>query len=331
MAEAASHHNPDIELALITDLPEQHSSFPGKLIEYRSSEINPWINKFVSKRREIEEIAGGYWLYTLERIFALRAILPVLEDQIFIHVESDVYMNISEYSAQQIARQLNALAVPRFSADRGIASIMIAPSRDCLITGLNDLQDLLLSDSSIDNDMTLLGLALNNQILAELPTNPTKPLLILGCNDQEIRVLFDGAALGQYLLGQDPFHTDGRRISGYINQETDFDASGFKYALRQSQQSPTESLYINENEILNIHVHSKMVLPPISSNAEIWIQAIGEANGTLQRKYGDYTEDTIHSQKISVVNRIRIAKRRGLFVSALNAISRRVHDLKDPK
>lgn len=324
MAENARHHNSNIELALITDKPELHTQFPGGLITYQSLEVNPWLQKFVSRRREIKDIAGGYWLHTLERIFALRAVLPLMEDQVFVHIESDVYMNMSEYSAHQIATKLNSLAVPRFSADRGIASIMISPSRSLLISGLNELQEILISEPTIDNDMSLLGYALNSRKLEELPTNPTRPMTILGKNREELKVVFDGAALGQYLLGQDPFHTGGKRISGFVNRDTDFNSSGYTYSIQKSQQSQTESIFINEVEILNIHVHSKMVLPPISSQEGVWSQAIGEANGTVQRKLGDYTPDVIHTQPINLLNRMRIAKRQGLVKAIVNALTRRI-------
>ena len=84
------------------------------------------------------------------------------------------------------------------------------------------------------------------------------------------KVVFDGAALGQYLFGQDPFHTNGQRISGFVNQETDFDASEFTYSIRTSQNSGIETAYIDDVEILNLHIHSKLELPPIGDRVQLW-------------------------------------------------------------
>ncbi len=319
MANIAQHHNSSIDLVLVTDKPELHAQFPGRLVDYKRSEINPWMKKFISKRREITDIAGGYWLHTLERIFALRAVIPYVNNQVFIHIESDVYFSMSEKAVEVAATKLSSLAVPRFSETRGIASIMISPSKQKLIEGLDNLQKILEGNPRIDNDMLLLGTALNSGILEELPTNPRKNMVL-----SDSKVVFDGAALGQYLFGQDPFHTNGQRISGFVNQETDFDASEFTYSIRTSQNSGIETAYIDDVEILNLHIHSKLELPPISASQGIWKTAIAEANGLIARTPDAFRADVIHTKKISFINRIRIASRRGLIMSLLNYAKKKI-------
>jgi hypothetical protein len=324
MAGAAIHHNPNLELALITDHPELHGEFPGNLTYYSRDTSNPWLREFIAKRREIKEIAGGYWLHTLERIFALNAILPDLGDRVLIHIESDVYLNLSDQLIRNISENLSKVAVPRFSSTRGIASILIAPSADILREGLDKLGSLLMNDSSIDSDMILLGKALNLDIFQEVQTNPSMPMVTNDEKGVESRYIFDAAAIGQYLFGQDPFHTDGQRISGFINPDAPFNPTKYRYSILESQQSKSQAIFMDNIEVINLHIHSKLSLPPISRLEPIWTRATQEANGSIERTTDAFKPDLIHTQSISLLNRLRIARRNGLVRSLIRAAHKRI-------
>jgi hypothetical protein len=59
-----------------------------------------------------------------------------------------------------------------------------------------------------------------------------------------------------------------------------------------------------------IHIHSKRRIEPYDWAQ--WQIVMDEANGLLQRSFGEYSEDVIHSRKVSTRDRIRMARKRGI-------------------
>jgi hypothetical protein len=324
MAKIAQHHSTSAQVVLVTDKPELHPHFPGGIVEYIRKTHNPWFDSFAKRRKELSEIAGGYWSHTLERLFALTAVYEVMGDSMMVHVESDVYLNLERETLSGITRDKSRILVPRYSSELGIASVLIVRDRNVLRDGLTELQRILIEDVDLNNDMNLLGAALKLGVVEELPSNPNFPIVLEKRDLGQAKFIFDGAALGQYFFGQDPFHTDGRRISGYVNADAKFDSSGFHYEIRKSYQNKQNVLFVNDVEVLNLHVHSKLKLSPADIKDLIWERSVKEANHQIDRKQDDFRPDVIHTQQISFVNRFRIARRRGFLISTVKAIHRRV-------
>lgn len=324
MAIAATYHNPKAIAVLITDAPELHKEFPGKIVHYSRERHNPWINKYIAKRKEISQIAGGYWLYTTERLFALNALTELDDEIAIIHLESDVYLNLNQDVTGKILSLLHKPAIPRYTKELGIASILVSPDLQKLLMALEELERALRENPQIDNDMHLLGHALNFGIFQELETNPNQPAQFIDEQGLMHKYVYDAAAIGQYLFGQDPFHTEGRRISGYLNPNSKFDASEFTYSIRSIESTGQELLFIDEVEVVNLHIHSKLKLPIISSQSPIWSQALKEANGQIERAADDYQSNLIHTQPISILNRFRLARKRGFSTSLYRHIKKRV-------
>jgi hypothetical protein len=324
MAIAAVHHNPEAMAVLITDAPDLHKEFPGRIVEYSRARHNPWINKYIAKRKEISQIAGGYWLYTTERLFALNALTEIDDEISIIHLESDVYLNLNQDVMDSILTLLHKPAIPRYTNELGIASILISPDLHKLLKALKALEQALSENPEIDNDMHLLGHALNSGIFQELETNPNQPAQFIDEQGLIHNYVYDAAAIGQYLFGQDPFHTEGRRISGYINPNSKFNASEFAYSIRLIESTGKESLFIDEVEVVNLHIHSKLKLPIISSHSPIWQKALNEANRRIERTPDDYQPNLIHTQPISIVNRLRLARKRGFFKSLNSFLLKKV-------
>ncbi len=324
MAKIAYHHSESARVVLITNEPGLHPYFPGEIVEYVRQIHNPWFDSFAKRRKELSEIAGGYWSHTLERLFALTAVYEVMGDSMLVHVESDVYLNLEQKTLSEITRNKSRILVPRYSSELGIASVLLARDRNVLSDGLNELKRILVEDDDLSNDMNLLGAALNLGVLEELPSDPNYPIVIEKKASGQAKFIFDGAALGQYFFGQDPFHTNGRRISGHVNPDAKFDSSKFHYEIRKSYQNNQNSLFVNGIEVLNLHVHSKLKLVPAAIKDEIWGRSLKEANHQINRKPDDFRPDVIHTQQISFVNRFRVARRHGLLISTFKALRRRL-------
>jgi hypothetical protein len=325
MAELATQRLADSKVFLITDHPNDWVTFPGKVISYSRKDRSNYLTSLIRKNPELEQIAGGYWLYSLERLFALQKIYEyVRSDEVVLHYESDVLLLLNESDFDLMVQVCSKCACPRFSKERGIASLFFIPNHYELSSFLNSLKQILSRKNFPTNDMELLGLCLNENIVDELPSLPndswTKPT--------GEKIVFDGAAYGQYLFGQDPFHTGGRRISGFQNPDFAIELSQLNWKISDVLDSENKSLaYAYKQEqyrVLNLHLHSKIRVGAIDSGSALWAQAINEANGKTHRVPGELEENLIHTQKITIVNRLRIARRKGLSKSIAEYFMRRV-------
>ena len=318
-----------IHKVLITDEERSMLQFDGKVVVH--DELSRAGKALLEERPFYSRVASGYWLNTYERLFALRAIadLRELTPMPIVHLESDVLPIFNSVDIEFLCNNFKKVAIPRFSEDRGIGSFMFAPNLGILLDTLDELEELTIKNRDwIENDMELLGLALNNGILEELPSHPSdyeKAAYNLVDNE---RVLFDGAAFGQYLFGQDPFHQAGMRYSGYENPSyvlrTKIDSMLWKLESNQSESTLIVEFENIRYRIANIHVHSKEIIPPISAGDVRWQRAIDEANGNIARKREPSTVSSPHTNKLGLAVRLQIARKKGLSRTLFNYVKKRL-------
>ena len=325
MAELATKRLDDSKVFLITDHPDDWATFPGKVIGYSRREQNNYVASLIRKYPELEKIAGGYWLYSLERLSALQKVYDHIGfDEPVLHFESDVLLLLTDSDFELMVDNCLQCACPRFSKNRGIASLFFIPSFLELSSFLNSMQEILSRKNSPTNDMELLGICLNESIVIELPSLPTESWK----KATGEKVIFDGAAYGQYLFGQDPFHTEGRRISGFQNPDFPLELARLRWKVSEERDSESESIMYTHNSddyrILNLHLHSKVQTGAVSIRNPLWVQAIDEANGNRERVPGEAETNLIHTQRISFVNRFRIARRKGFINSSGRYVIRRL-------
>lgn len=313
MAIIAKHYLSEAELVLITDQLHLWQDFPGKVIEYKRIHRSAEFQRFVRRNRELEGMAGGYWLYTLERLFALRLLASTSTPGVpIIHLESDVYSLLDSDALALLSKKINKTSVPRFSKTRGIASIVFSPNSEQLIADLLVLENILIRDKGLYNDMDLLGAGLNQGVLTELPTIPEKSIDGL---------IFDAAAIGQYLFGIDPLHTNGGINTGYINPDYDFDIQEGDFSAIPNQHSSDDYRLIwrvdyQSIRILNLHIHSKLKPPLVRPTDSIWNQVISSANTGISVSLGSGIRDEIHVKHVGILNKIRFARKIGFVRQA---------------
>lgn len=328
MAQVAKAMIENARIILITDFPQSWTEFPGEVLEYKERNRHEFILKFASRYPELEGIAGGYWLYTLERLFALTIAYDAIPaETAFVHLESDVALLMNQDDFELLVEKSKRTACPRHSEKRGIASVFFVPNQSELELTLEYFTKILNGPKGPTNDMDLLGMCLNSNLLDELPTKPWDAWQ----NIQGEYLVFDGAAYGQYLFGQDPFHTDGRRISGFVNPDFPINLEKTKWAIEEQDNLRSPGLTYNfegqQIRVLNLHVHSKISLLSPSMSDSDWYKAINEANGSIARIADPYQQNKIHTGKISTINRFRLARRRGLAKTAFSALTKRIKRL----
>jgi hypothetical protein len=211
--------------------------------------------------------------------------------------------------------------VPRFSRERGIASLLYASTIKELEAFLEKAQTLIDSDSKLVNDMNLLGQMLNANEVGELPSGRNLNHLVI---NSEMNVVFDGAAIGQYLLGQDPLHTNNRVVSGFQNPDFPDWLSSRTWGIQKLKDLDfiVSKSAMDRYFVATIHVHSKQIVPRLSSENTFWKQVIAEANNESPRYIGPLIEDKLHSARLNLLTRIRIARKKGLIKVLVDRLKR---------
>jgi len=309
-AKLAIQNNKDSEVVLLTDFPKLHEDFSGRVIHYERNKEFSGLLRFKQKNQAYSSVAGGYWLYSLERIFALNELNKAYgENRPVIHLESD---NLALFTKEAIEFCLNRIkktSVVRYSSDDGIASILISPSLKTLLADLEQLSKMLFINPTTRSDMSLLGEALNSGVFGELPSLPHENWKLP--EESETYLVFDGAAIGQYLFGLDPVHTENRQISGYINDSYPLPLNKAFWTLDNNQRHQLK-ISLQEKTLIpmNLHVHSKILINRPDASDEDWKRYISEANNFLKRRESEEVPDYIHTGKISINNRIRLKIKR---------------------
>ena len=305
---------------LITDTPTSWQDFPGDVIDCTLYPRNDSINRLVKRFPERDQISGSYWVFTLERLFVLE-ILNYLypADTPILHIESDCYSLVDSQIYSELLTRCNRVAVPRYSDSQGIASVLFAPTISLLLSTLSAFEGIIDNSKIWLGDMNLLGIGLNSGLLNELPTRLADgwDLIIEDCEEIEQKIVFDGLAIGQYLLGQDPYHTDGYAIAGHINEYFLDHIDKWSWSISSAKRDQRPYLFANDNKmtyrIANIHVHSKILVPPLENDDQTWKAIIATANGILQPVPLLMPDNQIHSRRISNLNKFRFARRNGLI------------------
>lgn len=305
MAIGASKCMEEVSLVLVTDHAEKFTDFPGEIMEYSNLFRPKQFQVFMKNNKELEGISGGYWLYTLERFFALKQIAETLPKEIpVLHFESDVYSFLNGQDISELSNFYQGVAVPRIDQNTGIASIMFAPNQEKLTNCMTELLSVLSENPSIKSDMALLGRALNLGIIEELWSRPGTLL-----RENQPKIILDGAELGQYFFGADPLHTGGKLQTGFIGNGTELKFDEMKFSLEGTPKSLYVE-YLNEKTKVGcIHNHAKRILTNPDDDPQTWIQLLKEANRETPRIVEVAPTDLIHTKKVSILNRLRRAKK----------------------
>ena len=314
-AENAISLNLNVRVLLLTDSTEK--GFPGEIVAVDNGQLQRMIAPYLERFPEIKEFEGGYWEKTLTRLLALSYLKNSIDERSAVfHLESDVLMAIPFELILSIISSEYESSLPLYPrlGNKGIGSIIYFPDFSAISTFINHSAMLINSSKQKINDMELLGYALENNWAAELPSFPRGKNKST-CKHNSKFLLFDGAAVGQYLLGVNPIHTNGIIVSGYKNPYAEIDFSDVKWEVSNFPGSkfPTIKLVYMENIyfMANLHVHSKELLSQISLTSDEWKRIIYEANGgtRLERKIAlassKKTKLTFRTKYI-IVKRIKI-------------------------
>lgn len=248
-----------IEVVLITskDGPASIKNIRG--IEHFEYQSRPEVRELINSLEHNEKFRSGFWFFSLERIYALRDWCESNSVENFLHIESDILL-MSDFPFEKIS-QLNKLAWTQHNLNADVATFLYAPNLDAITWLTEKISEIIRKDSRT-TDMSALS-KISHVYPAKVEILPSIPPddFTKGIELERIKYfggVFDPAAYGMWLSGQDPRNNLGI-IRKYISlSESDVQPSLYKYKC-----SPLGTLQIRrgnmQTSLFNLHLHNKRV------------------------------------------------------------------------
>ncbi|MCA9770365.1 hypothetical protein KC460_03275 [Candidatus Dependentiae bacterium] len=217
----------------------------------------------------------GFWLHATERFYYLHEFMEQYQKKHVFHLESDnmLYANLQKILPVFTTHYTEKIGATFDNDARCIPGFMY-------ISGVGVLYDLisfmLQKTESAYNDMRIISLFKNEfpEHIKQLPitckqyakdrqlkskkNHCTKNPKHYYQHYDEFEGIFDAAALGQYLGGQDP--RNGPCQPGFINESCLFDPSHFSFIWQKDRHERNVPYLVYKNKkykIINLHIHSK--------------------------------------------------------------------------
>jgi hypothetical protein len=321
---------PSYRTVLITDqpvgrFPEVRSGHPTFEVVDIASVVSPEQRRAL--RLNLSE-AGfnlrfrrGYWERVFLRFLAIENFARSLPgEEPALHLESDVASFVTaEVVAAALSRTEAPALIPMIDASNACPSIMIGRTA----ADLAELAGYVIREFGANrglSDMQVLARGVAEGLAAQLPTSPNaseqllrvSPLLADGGVGElvDARVVFDAAAVGQYLFGIDPRNNRGVLIAGYRETRGGLDP-GLWAGWHLAMSSDGNVWVAFESDGITgvlalIHIHAKMIIPLPPGPSAFWLSVLDVAN----RKTGPRAEvQAFHYTHYAISESVRMMRR----------------------
>ncbi len=282
---------PDFETFLIVDRKMKQAPKGVTILNVDSLVENAEVRKICASLSNLgidPKWRGGYWPKVFLRFSALRALMTKVEsDKLSLQLESDILSAITPALIEPIDRLIGtACGIPFIDSNTGGPGVMFAAKPSILSEVCQFVLDQLNSGMET-SDMKALALAKRDGLVMEMPSVPGGDALRMGIwLGQEYftaEVLFDAAAVGQFLFGIDPRNNGGVLIPGYRERRGDIDPGLWRdWSIVECEDGTQRVACLTESGpvvFANLHIHSKQALPPIDKEDQFWSRVIRIANG----------------------------------------------------
>jgi hypothetical protein len=235
--------------------------------------FNSYKDVVSSKFGSLSGFRDGFWVSTTARFYYIRGLMEMFSLENVFHIENDIMLyetfdSIYEYICKKNSvDKIKNICMVEDAPGRVIPSILFFPT----VTTLNNLTQFITNELSYTdkflNDMDILGKYTDRLCLSILPDE----------NEREnMRLVFDGAALGQYLGGVDYRNLPNGKEElvqydnpsrGFINETAIVNASDYEFGkskvlsdgLRVPITIPVLCKNRSLSKIVNLHIHSKQL------------------------------------------------------------------------
>ena len=262
------------------------NNYDQKFEEYKTAITNKYQN--------LSEFRDGFWISTTSRFYYISQLMQLFKLSNVFHIENDIMMyesfnNLYKYIQQEFdLKEINEICMIKDSPNRVIPSLLFFPNIYSISKLIYFMTNTFKNSKNFVNDMNLLG-TFSDQI--NLPIDIT--------HDSKTNIIFDGAALGQYLGGVDfkniPNSSDllvqfNNPTKGFINETSIIKPNKFTFINRKVIfdhinipitvplcTNPEINNIHNKiilNRIANLHIHSKQLNEFSSINNLIYKEII---------------------------------------------------------
>lgn len=199
---------------------------------------------------------NGFWMLASLRFFYIYALMKKYDLEDCIHIENDVLLY---YDINLLREKLdrNYMYIPFDTFQRNIASIMYIPNHS-VFKDILDHYDMNKNDmDNFANIKTNLRLIQNFPIFVSdlARTNEEK---FVSENFDKFHIIFDAAAMGQYIGGVDPRNMPGD-TSGFVNEKCVIKYDKYQFIWEYQDNIKRPFILLNERKIpiFNLHIHCK--------------------------------------------------------------------------
>jgi hypothetical protein len=208
---------------------------------------------------------NGFWELTSKRFFYIYSLMKSYNLKDVIHIENDVLVYYNCNSLLELLDK-NKIYFPIDSYKRAVASIMYIPNQ-VIFGSILSKYDINQSDMlNFARIQKLIPNAFENFPIGFREMNFSSEQQHVTRLFDTFKIIFDGAAIGQYLGGIDPRNTPGNTI-GFISKECVIKYNTYQFIwnnINKNGNKPYLSYRGNIIPIFNLHVHSKKLINFVS-------------------------------------------------------------------
>ena len=215
------------------------------------------------KYSNIGEFRDGFWVTTTMRFFYLQAFMNIFQMENCFHIENDIMMYESfndimndVYQEHGVKYTLTKIWMVQDSPQRVVPSLLFVPNQNCIDNLTEFIGETLEASPYFVNDMDILGRFPDKLVLRIIP------------KESGYSIVYDGAAIGQYVGGIDN-RNNNTSIStvGFINETSVFKPDTCEFSRRSVKTDehivPIKTLVGLSKQsrqlfsVANAHVHCK--------------------------------------------------------------------------
>ena len=249
-------NNNDITVITNKEFFDKLNNYQVTLIDY--NELSD--NNFNFNSQLDKNFRNGFWHFCSLRLFYVYSYIKQYNLENCIHLENDVisYVNFDEIKNNFKENKVYATFDCSTRVIPGILYIPNYKSFEPIINRYNFNM----------NDMENLA-QFNESVILPLPIFPIINGGIVKCNKLffDFNMIFDAAAMGQYLGGIDPRNQPGD-TTGFVNETCIIKYNKYKFEWIKINNLYIPHIIINSNKykICNLHIHSKNLNSFIADN-----------------------------------------------------------------
>jgi hypothetical protein len=205
---------------------------------------------------------NGFWGLTSKRFFYIYSFMKQRNISNVFHIENDV---LTYYNCDSLEKTINndKIWVPADSFQRSIASIIFIPNYEIFGLFLNNYNNRANDMQNLSYSQSIMPHLFDNFPICFKSEYHTPEQKFVTRTYDLFNMIFDAAAIGQYLGGIDPRNNPSSSDTvGFINETSVIKYDSYHFVWRKSLDDDTRKPFMKLDDntyipIFNLHIHSK--------------------------------------------------------------------------